>query len=359
MVKKQILFLLFGILVIAAIVLVPVQVPLHIESKGQLMPVQELQVSRTSNGLFMVRRFDHLHGVTEPLLITEFARGDAVSFKSHYGIMPGAYIAAGDTIGRIESSTLDYELTVLKNEYTSQQAVLHLAKSGEKTSVVEEYQRMLARAEEEYNEQQRVVSRLKNLSEIGHVPYQDYELALSRQEVLRQETERARAALKTVTTGVKPQEIELLEEQINGTENAIAALEERRAQYTIITPISGVILETGLTGQDDEILIRIGDMSKYCVVIPVSPKDSYDLFDGCSVDVRVNGSDSNIRATVVKKENVTRSLLYSGQVVVVIAIIENVSSGFATGTFVDCRFNTGKVTLREYIVREFRNGRNY
>ena len=132
-----------------------------------------------------------------------------------------------------------------------------------------EAERVLEHARETFDEHQKIVARLEKLSGSGFVPYQDYEIALSTRNLFMINIEIAEAQLKSVQTGLKQEEVEMISSQITSLEEEIDTLLERSENYTLTSPLSGVVFETS----PGDTLVSIGDTSSYTVIIPLKLKN--------------------------------------------------------------------------------------
>lgn len=77
-------------------------------------------------------------GTVEAYSVHQVERGDNVTFKLHPDILPGAAVAAQDTVCNLNSSELVRQLARLRGERAAQMSLLLAYQAGEKASVVEE-----------------------------------------------------------------------------------------------------------------------------------------------------------------------------------------------------------------------------
>ena len=78
----------------------------------------------------------------------------------------------------------------------------------------------------------------------------------------------AEAQLKSLQTGFKQEEIEMISARIDGIKKEIDTLLSRHENYTLTSPLSGIVFDT-FSG---DTLVTIGDTSHYIALIPLKIK---------------------------------------------------------------------------------------
>jgi len=346
--KKIIVGIGLAIAVIA-VLLYPGEMPYTVEGVGKVVPVRELIVTHGGEGLLVATLHDYVHGTKEVCFVTELERGDVAGFKLDPGIVPGAHVARGDTVGRLDSSNIAYMLVQMESELETKRAELKLALSGEKESIVEESRKELELAEEEYEEKRRIAERLKNLYEAGHTPYQEYEHAQSEMNLAKIAIERARAEIRTVASGVKQEEIDFIRAGIRGLEGELEALRNRRTRHTLTSPIEGVALDVAADTATGTIA-RIANTSGFCIIMPVRLQDSGLIETGKTVLVRGEGLPAPVAGKVIR-EGDSAHALNGGQVTLVTIELDSAETMPLTGAMVNCTVELESVTVREWLGR--------
>jgi len=345
--KANILFLTVIIVtVLSTVLFYPGKIPYKLEVIGKILPHRDVAVNRGVDGLISVSVNDNLSGTLESSFVTELQRGDAVTFRFHRSIVPGADIAAGDTICLIDSHEIERELVRLRGELDIEKASLRLARTGEKESVIDESRKILESAKEELSEHERILERRKKLYEAGILPYQDYEMTLSRLALYRIEVRKAEAQLETVQTGVKPEEIDLIISRISGIERDIAALTERLSRFTITSPFPGTVLDTSTDGS----VVTIGDMSQLCVIMPIKLKNRSYIKKDQPVEFTIEGVGETLHGSIRSLGNVVR-ITRAEQTLMATAILDGNGHGLLAGTITKCDILLEPVTLLEYCTR--------
>ena len=85
------------LVVVAALFLLPIELPYSIEVPGKLLPLREWVLIRGQDGRLISTLYDHLLGTIEGYEAMHVDRGDHVTFKLHPAMEDGKSVAAGDT----------------------------------------------------------------------------------------------------------------------------------------------------------------------------------------------------------------------------------------------------------------------
>ena len=343
-------YLLIWITILAGVIVIlfyPGKFPYSLEVAGKILPHKQWVVTQSLNGVLTAILRNNEQGKIDSYFVTESERGDPVSLNIHRSIVPGTYVAKGDTIGWIDSNELERQIAQLNGELQSQKALLNVASTGEKESMVLEAERVLEHARETFDEHRKIVARLEKLSGSGFVPYQDYEIALSTQNLFMINIGIAEVQLQSVQTGLKQEEIEMISTQITSLEEEIDTLLERSENYTLISPLSGVVFETSL----GDTLVTIGDTSSYTVIIPLKLKSRNYVNLQQKVKYKIEGINTSFYGEILKLGNVAHILLNGEQVLLAIASLDAQSKDLLIGTMVKCSIVCEPLTPREHLVR--------
>lgn len=346
---KKILIISLFLIVIIAVLYYPGKIPYSLRLNGRIFPCKELVVTQSDDGRLRAILLDNILGTRDYTLYTEFQRGYVVKFKLHHSIVPGFSVALGDTIGWIDSNEFNLQLAELSTELRMQKASLRVAEAGEKESVIKEAEKSLAQAREQLETQINIVERQKKLYDKNIITDQDYEILLSTQKLYSINVEIAEAQLLSLSTGVKQEEIDMISSIISGLEEEINTLRSRFDEYTILSPLSGIVLS--ITNSDT--LLNIGDISSFAVKIPLKLSNRYHV-DQQEVECTVEGINTPLCGRISQIGNVVQ--LFNGeQFLLATAGIEPQNSALLPGTFTRCRIVCEPVELREYIIRIINN----
>ncbi len=334
--------------VILVVMLYPGEIAYDIETIGKILPHKEWIVSRDMSGVMSAVMRDNSKGKIDLYYVADFERGDPVKFHLNENMISGMRVSVGDTVGYIESKVLKLELVRLNGELNSQKSLLNVALSGEKEPLIEEAENRLAYAREAYDEQIKIVERLKRLSESDFVPYQEYELALNTLNLYKIDIDIAEAVLKSAETGVKQEEIEMIRLGISNIENEIETLQETFEDYTIVAPLTGVVFESTL----GDTLVKIGDTSSYTVTIPLEITNAANVQPGQKVEYLVDRLDDKLFGEILWMGNVIH-FMNGQQIILVTASLEATHKNLLNGLIVRCSIICEPMCLREHIRRSF------
>ena len=344
-------YIIIGSILLAAILIImvyPVDIPYNIKADGKILPIKNLVIIRDLNSVISVILRDNSLGKIDSYYSVDFERGDPGRFDLHKSVIPGMNISEGDTVGWIETKFIEMELVRLNGELKSQKSLLNVALSGEKESLILEAEKNLAYATETFSEQEKIVSRLKRLSETGFVPYQDYEIALNLLNLYGIDIEIKEAELLSAETGLKPEEIEMITLGISNLEDEIKSLQHTYEEYTIISPFSGVVFESSL----GDTLAEIGDISSYSVIIPLEIKSMENVTPGQKIEYYIDNVKATFEGEIVRIGNVIH-ILNGQQVILVTANLDYSEKVLLNGLMVRLSIICEPMTLREHVRRSF------
>lgn len=334
------------VLVAALLVLLPVRVPHSISVPGRVYPSQEWTLLRDDSGALGSVLRDHRRGTVESYSVSQFVRGDAVRVTFDPALRPNSAVVAGDTIASIYSNETERQLSELTGDLAAALSTLALYSTGEKTSIVQEAQAQVARAQERVRQQTAAVERLRILRQNDHASAQELELAEMQLGVFVQEVEIARADLETAMTGAKPEQLDLTRTEAEALRSEIEMLQDRLSMFTITAPISGITVRS--FGPDT--LLTVKDTGSFVVVMPV-PWSRYEIVaPGQDVKIQMPGA-SRASSTTIGQFGDTVHVINGQSVVMATAFVTDNTARFIPGALVACSINTGKISILEYVKR--------
>ena len=344
--NKKVIFITVSTVILLIFLFFPVHIPYSIETMGKIRPYRELIVKMEPDGRFTSVLQNHMEGTVEQSSVTQYKRGDPISFHLHPNVIPGCHITAGDTLGWIESQEIERQLTQLTGELAVQNALLRQMEAGEKQAVIDEARKRLEYAREQVAEQQKIVKRTKDLFETKFVPQQDYEIAVSALRLYELNVEIAEKQLLSLQTGAKQEEINLVHSQIAAIETEIASLHERLERYTIISPLSGIALDS----LSDDIILEIGDTTHFVIDIPLKLNIHDYIHIGQEVKFRFAGLKSTLYGNICKIGNVAQ-FKRDEQFFLAVAQINDDNTSLLPGTIARCLLVCAPVTPLEYFYK--------
>ncbi len=163
--------------------------------------------------------------------------------------------------------------------------MLALYESGEKEPLVREARFKLDYAEMQVEQQKKEIARLNRLAEKSMIPPAEMERQETALKLYEIKVETAKAALNTLETGYKKEQIDLEHAHIQALRDQIEVLEKRLAYSHIIAPITGRLVHS--TASDTLAIVQ--DTARYVVVLPVKWRDRNLLKLHEKVTVRIEG----------------------------------------------------------------------
>ena len=140
---------------------------------------------------------------------------------------------------------------------------------------------------------------------------------------------------------------------IIGLEEEIETLLERYKNYTLISPLSGIVLD--IIADISEIdtngtFVHISDTSSYVAIIPLQLNVLKFVSPQQEVEFELLGSNSTLHGRILKLGNVV-SIIENDQIIIATAIIDAQNEELIPGTMAKCKIICEPVTLLEYLSR--------
>jgi len=344
--RRHILILLL-ILVILTIFL-PIPVRYSFVASAKIYPVREWKLSRGAEEGFWSQTYNYETDALGDFKNYRFERGDIAELKIREKLEFDAPIEVKDTVAYIESFYIQNEITRISNLRDVEMANMNVVSTGEKQSMVEQAQRQYNYAMQQLDLEKKNFGRQERLfrdSVITPADYDIYENALKLAEI---NTQVAYEALTSLSTGEKDPIVNLSGQKIISYEKEINRLESQKAQYTIATPISGLLsYDTEIGG-----IVKVSDISRLLLKIPVAYQHSAYLKSLYAVKFSTPDNKITVNATFKGfDENV--NLIQNQQFVIARAVTTEPTPGIYPGMVVQCRIYCDKVMLLEYLKRNF------
>jgi hypothetical protein len=257
--------------------------------------------------------------------------------------MPGSAVNAGDTIVRIRSHQLAFEISRLSGELAVSRATLVMARSGEKETIIREAERALASARERADLQARLFDRQDSLFRRNLVSREVYEVARNEARVAEIEVAVAEARLQTVTTGTKPDQIRVIESQIAALEKELGVLEQQAEVLTLVSPFPGIFFSS--PGADT--LCGVADTSNIALM-PIPVEYLSRITPGQEVTVRIPGLTELCGGTVSRLDRQVR-LVDGKQVIMTTALLHATGGGLPSRLIVTGSIEIGRVSVARYV----------
>ncbi len=329
------------------------KVQFRFKSNSWIQPKKKWSLRTDLEGNFYGELENFQSGAIEQSTSYRFERGDIVKLKLRHGLTNNDELRAGDTVGWLYSRLVDERITQLENLLIVQKQLLNTSATGEKTEIIENLRQKMLLAEQQYDFARKNYLRSEALFNDSVITASEFELAETAFLTATTNIDIAKSEYGIASTGAKPEEINLIKEQILAYENEINFLLDTKTNYLLTTPITGKISFTHYIPEQLEYL-TVTDTSDYILYIPVKALYKPYLQNNMHVEIDMPGSKERFQASVFdisdKVDNViTNSIVY--QVVFMKAKVLNSSPLITTGSSVRSTLYGDKITLREYIKR--------
>lgn len=344
--KRHILILL--LLLAILVIFLPIPVRYSFVASAKVYPLKEWKLSRGQDEGFWSQTYNYETDALGDFRNYRFERGDIAELKILENLVFDAPVNINDTVARIESFFIQNEITRLSNLRDVEIANMNVVSTGEKQSMVEQAQRQYNYAMQQFDLEKKNFARQERLfrdSVITPADYDMYENALKLAEI---NTQVAYNELMSLSTGEKDPVVNLSGQKIRSHEKEIERLEIQKAQYTIVTPIGGLLSYDASIGG----IIKVSDISRLLLKIPVAYQQASYLNNLYAVKFSTPDNKITINATFKGfDENI--NLIQNQQFVIARAITTASTPGIYPGMVVQCRIYCDKVSLLEYLKRNF------
>ncbi|TVQ78897.1 MAG: hypothetical protein EA358_04390 [Flavobacteriales bacterium] len=269
--KKRLRYGLYFFLPVMLLLLIPVKLPFTISAKAITYPLQEWQLGKTSEGNLVSNYKDHRKGTLETYSVTEFQRGDVVTFELNEDLKHKSFIREGDTIGIYNSNEELRKLIELQGTLGILEAELEFYTTGQKPEDVDEALHRLKLARQELATEKKLISRSRLLHRDSVISDQEFEIAENRYRVKEINLDIAEARYRSITTGEKPEQELLLRAKIKATKDQLSQVEERLESLVLRSPFSGMVIHQH--GNSSNRVMALADTTSIVAVCGFQSKD--------------------------------------------------------------------------------------
>ncbi len=239
---KKIKYGLFisGAILLLIIILV-IEIPYSYSIQGKILAGRDWFLIRQTDGSLMEITRDNIKGVIQHYGAYQIDRGDMVQFQINPAALNQDRVSQSDTLGIFSSSFLAEDLSRLQGELDLAQATLEVSRTGEKQSLLTEAEKTYMLNLERARVQQRILEREATLFSDNLVSNQDYEITRGMTRIYELEAQVAEARLRSLKTGAKPEEINLVRVQIESIQRNLEILRKRINWSYLKAPIQGTL----------------------------------------------------------------------------------------------------------------------
>jgi hypothetical protein len=344
--RRHILILLLILILIS--IFLPIRVRYSFEATAKIYPVREWKLSRGTEEGFWSQTYNYETDALGDFKNYRFERGDIAELQISKSLVFDVPVKANDTIAFIKSYLIENEITRLSNLRDVEIANRNVVTTGEKQSLIGQAERQYNYAVQQLDLEKKNFARQERLFRDSVITAADYDLYENALKLAEINVQVAHDALVALSTGEKDPVVNLSEQKIISYEKEIDRLETQKEQYTIATPISGLLsYNTEIGG-----IIKVSDINNLLLKIPVAYQNSTYLNNLYKVTFSTPDNKITVNASFKGfDENV--NLIQNQQFVIARAVTNEPTPGIYPGMIVKCRIYCDKVRILEYLKRNF------
>lgn len=355
-------YLLIAILLLFVVIfLLPIRVPFSFRTTAIVYPVKKWSLKTDLDGNFVGELKNYRTGVIEDLISYKFERGDIAKLQLKPTLENNSFVRLGDTIGLIKSQFLDEKIQELKNSIEVETKLLASGKTGEKQEIIENLRQKMVNADVNFGFARKNYERAQILIKDSVIADTEYEVIENLYYNALSQVELTRSDYQVAITGLKPEEISLIEERISSFKRELELSRRLKQDYTLTAPFSGkVIFDLYNINLNPLDYLSISDTTFFLLYAPVKFNYRPYLDNNVKVEFTIPGTDLILNARIYEISN-NVELLPNGlntvsttQVVFVFAEITDISNLVFPGLTVQCKFKCEEILLREYPRRSMR-----
>lgn len=327
----------------------PVKIPFSFRATGIVYPIKKWSLRTDLNGNYEGELKNYKTGVIEDLTSYKFDRGDIARLSLKHYFVNNSFVKAGDTLGDISSRFMDEKIQNLQHQLDVESRLLESSKTGEKESILENLRQKLIYAEQQFDLTKKEYDRSNILFQDSVIAKSEFEIAETNYENAQTAIEIARSEYEVAKTGVKPEDVQLIEERISSYKKEIDFYNNMKKDYVLLSPFHGKMIFE-LYSLNPVEYISISDTSGYMLYAPIKFNYRTYLKLDSSVEFTVPGTETTLGAHILEISNNVESINKT-QVVFTMSQIENPSDIIFPGLTVQCKFVCDKISLWEYAQR--------
>lgn len=296
MIRKYSIILLF---VAPLFILAPFEVSYIIEANSLVYSAKEWRLTRDANGELSSMIIDNDRNFSIAKTDYIFDRGDVAKINFFEYVKT---INKNDTIAIINSDVINEQIITLESALSVAKADLQDKLTGEKVSIVKEFDDRLKIAKSNVEFTKLQLLRAEKMVQEDLIPQLEYEQFKNANNLAKINLELAEKSLETVSTGEKSEIIDVIKSQILTLKDRIAILEQKKDKYIIKAPFGGIINYY----QDSVTLIKIKNPSSFIVKIPVKVFEIGYVDINDKVELSIDKTDNLYNAVITNIEDEIR-----------------------------------------------------
>ena len=349
--KRKKYFWVLILPVLLGIFISSVKIPYSFKSTAIIYPKSKWSLNTDPDGNFVGEIKNFKSGITKNITNYKFERGDIASLDIRSDFDNGSMVLEGDTIGEINSFYLNEKINKLKNLIAIENAILESSMTGDKPPVVKSLEQKYYLAQQAFDLAQRNFNRTEVLYKDTITPLAEFENAENNLKSAELNVSIAHNDYMAASSGVKPQEIKLIKEQIKSYNEELALMLDLKKQYLITAPLSGRL--TYNSGKDITELLSVIDIQEYSLYSPVKISNQHYLKLNSKIQFSIEGADREFTAQLYEVYDKVE-IINNQQLVLTKSIIDQESDFINPGLTVQCKHVCDTITIWEYSQRAMR-----
>ena len=338
--------LLILVVLLVLIFFLPFKIPYTSRTIARVYPQQEWKLSRDNNGNIYSAIKNNKNSLINDFTNYEFERGDISNIHIN---LNSNNVKKGDTIAVITSVILAEQIAELEGEVMVEEAMLAAAGTGLKAEDVNIIKSKLALAQQEFNQANINYTRISLLHAKNAVSDEVFETAQNTLKTKEINITIFQRKLEAATKGEKQEDINLIKMRINTLKQQAEFIKSRQLNYSIISPISGIVQNYNT----EENLLSISDISSVLIKTAVKASFSEFIDNNSHFELSLTRSDTTILINnIINKEPL--SIIDNQQVVIINSVINNNQEKLVPGMTIECKVVCEPITISEYFKRSIK-----
>ncbi|MDP6418557.1 MAG: HlyD family efflux transporter periplasmic adaptor subunit [Candidatus Krumholzibacteria bacterium] len=310
-----------GSLAVLFLVLGLVKVDRRVSGSCQLLPRSQWTLSELGPGSYESRAVDHQSGETLHYRVYRFDRPAILDLElSDIPDNPGhRRVNEGDLIARVQSSSLELEMAERARALGDAKSLLATLKAGEKPEELDRASLAQKQAQASYDAFLPQLLRQREMHREGIVSDEILEDFEVRGKLLSLDLDLARAELRVLSTGSRPEEIAAAEQTLQGLQAEMSAMEEVLLAQEILSPLGGLLHSGHGEGQ----LLQVSRQDSLVLTVLIPQERADFLKHGQQISFHVPGMKGTRLQCRLHRSDSRTIVTRSGNYIAVFASLEN------------------------------------
>ena len=346
--KPYKLLIYLGVIAVLVVVATLIPVPRRVSGDVTVRPIAEFSVSLNEYGVLEEKT--RLGGAVPDSRadILQLASTEMATLQVLPLVSDGAEVAVGDTIALVSSNQITREIESGQAELNRLKGELALLKAPPKIEEVREAEAKVSAARAELDQYVRDRDRTRTLVSKNAEAAKLLETTQAQVDVATAELATRESALELLKAPPRPEEVEVVQRQIEKQQAQLAFLMEQKAASVIVSPIFG----TARLSRDGNMLVSIAKQDPIELLVPVSDFDIPLVAAGQQAVVKVRSfPNQTFEGTVVRIPEIGKEE-DNGVVFRVTVIVENPDGVLRNGMSGYAKIDTGRASLLSFAFRK-------